>query len=130
LISKLGVNNVIFMGIGAYLLTILIGFMDNQLVNYWLALVLLGIGWNFLFVGGTVLLAQTYRPEERFKVQGLNEFLVFSCQALAALSAGIMLSLFGWQGLLALSLFIVLFLVCVLLLQGAKARSRTNSKVI
>ena len=130
LISKLGVNKVIFLGIGAYLLTIFIGFIDNQLANYWLALVLLGIGWNFLFVGGTVLLAQTYRPEERFKVQGLNEFLVFSCQALAALSAGIMLSLFGWQGLLALSLFIVLFLVCVLLLQGAKARGSIKSRIV
>jgi MFS family permease len=70
-------------------------------------LVLFGIGCNFLFVGGTVLLTQSYQPNERFKVQGLNEFLVFGCQATAALSAGVFLNLFNWRGLLLASFVII-----------------------
>lgn len=118
LLSKLGGKKIILMGITAYLLTILIGFLGNKLINYWLALIFLGIGWNFLFVTGTVLLTKSYRPEERFKVQGINELVVFSCQAVAALSAGIMLTLVGWQGLLVLSLFILLMLISVLVHQS------------
>jgi MFS family permease len=91
----------------AYVSTILIALTGGEWLNYWLALVLLGIGWNFLFVGGTVLLSQSYRPNERFKVQGLNEFLVFSCQATAALSAGVFLNLIEWRGLLIASFSII-----------------------
>jgi MFS family permease len=127
LISKFGAHKIIALGIAAYLLTIIIGLVDHQLINYWLALILLGIGWNFLFVGGTVLLTQSYRPEERFKVQGLNELLVFSCQATASLSAGIMLSLFGWNGLLILSFCIVL--IFVLFNQGVKFIGKDKPKL-
>jgi len=81
------------------------------------ALVLLGIGWNFLFVGGTVLLARSYQPSERFKVQGLNEFLVFGCQATAALSAGVFLNLIGWRGLLFASFIIIAVQLIVILWQ-------------
>ena len=117
LISKIGVRRIIGLGVVAYLITIVVGLSGSHLINYWLALVLLGIGWNFLFVGGTVLLTQTYRADEKFKVQGLNEMLVFGCQALAALSAGIMLSLLGWQGLLLTSLFLLSYLLVLLLFQ-------------
>jgi hypothetical protein len=73
------------------------------------------------------LLTQSYRPEERFKVQGLNELLVFSCQATASLSAGIMLSLFGWNGLLILSFCIVL--IFVLFNQGVKFIGKDKPKL-
>ena len=117
LISKLGVNRVILLGTGAYLLTISAGLSGSGLVNYWTALVLLGIGWNFLFVGGTVLLAQSYQVQEKFRVQGLNEFLVFGFQALAALSAGVLLTGMGWRGLLLLSLVILALLLLVIAFQ-------------
>jgi MFS family permease len=107
LISKLGTSKIIYCGLLAYVSTILIALTGGEWLNYWLALVLLGIGWNFLFVGGTVLLSQSYRPNERFKVQGLNEFLVFSCQATAALSAGVFLNLIEWRGLLIASFSII-----------------------
>ena len=120
LMTKIGVNRVIMLGITAYLLTIVAGLSGGHLLNYWVALVLLGIGWNFLFVGGTVLLAKSYLTAEKFKVQGLNEFMVFGCQALASLSAGLLLNLLGWQGLLVFSLAIVALLVVVVGIQGSK----------
>jgi MFS family permease len=107
LISKLGISKIIYLGLCAYVATILIALMGSEWLNYWSALVLLGIGWNFLFVGGTVLLAKSYQPNERFKVQGLNEFLVFGCQATAALSAGVFLNLIEWRGLLLASFIII-----------------------
>ncbi|KXI30296.1 ABC transporter permease [Paraglaciecola hydrolytica] len=120
LMTKIGVNRVIMLGIAAYILTIVAGLSGGHLLNYWVALVLLGIGWNFLFVGGTVLLAKSYLTAEKFKVQGLNEFMVFGCQALASLSAGLLLNLLGWQGLLVFSLAIVALLVVVVGIQGSK----------
>ena len=56
--------------------------------HFWLALVLLGIGWNFGFIGGTALVTETYRPEEKEKVQALNDFLIFGVVALASFSSG------------------------------------------
>lgn len=66
------------------------------LTHYHSALLLLGIGWNFLFIGGTTLLAQTYQPSERARVQAANEFLVFGTTALATLAAGGVQTDFGW----------------------------------
>ena len=117
LISKLGTSKIISLGLCAYVATILIALTGSEWLNYWSALVLLGIGWNFLFVGGTVLLARSYQPSERFKVQGLNEFLVFGCQATAALSAGVFLNLIGWRGLLFASFIIIAVQLIVILWQ-------------
>ena len=61
------------------------------------ALIFLGLGWNFLFISGTSLVVLTYKEEEKFRVQGINDLIVFSTMALASLSAGIMLSLTSWK---------------------------------
>ena len=93
----------------------------------WLALVLLGVGWNFLFVGGTTLLPQGYRDEERFRVQGLNDLMVFGSQATAALSAGAVLAAFDWNGLLLIAIpFLVLHgvLMAVWLMSRPQNRGR------
>ena len=65
--------------------------------NFWSGLVLLGIGWNFLYVGATSLLTETYRPDERAKVQGINDFLVFGTVALASFVSGGLHTAFGWN---------------------------------
>ena len=104
LIAKLGAAKVISTGLALMVGCLGIAYVDQQLMHYWWALVLLGVGWNFLFLGGTTLLTQTYRPEERFKVQAFNDFLVFTPQAIAALSSGLVLSQLGWNWILALSL--------------------------
>jgi MFS family permease len=122
LISKLGTSTVIYLGLFSYVATILIALTGSEWLNYWIALVLLGIGWNFLFVGGTLLLSQSYQPNERFKVQGLNEFLVFGCQAMAALSAGVFLNLIDWRGLLLASSTIIVIQLIVITWQQIRQK--------
>lgn len=130
LISKLGVKNIIASGIAIYLLTIFMALSGYELLNYWVALVLLGVGWNFLFLGGTVLLGQTHSAEQRYKVQGLHDFLVFTAQAIASLGAGAMLYTFGWQGLLYCSLAIIVCQVLVLLWQSIRDKKRIASESV
>lgn len=97
LIERVGVGVVIFSGALLFALVLLIAAQGHELMHFWWALVLLGIGWNFLFIGGTTLLPQSYSYSERFKVQAVNDFSVFSMQALAALSAGWVLFRYGWE---------------------------------
>jgi MFS family permease len=124
LISKLGTSKIIYAGLCSYVTAILIALVGSEWLHYWSALLLLGIGWNFMFVGGTVLLAQSYQPSEKFKVQGLNEFLVFGCQATAALSAGVFLNLIDWHGLLLASFIIIA--VQLLVMTWQKIRHKTT----
>lgn len=70
-----------------------------SLPHFWIALVLLGIGWNFLFIGGSTLLTQTHTPAERGLVQGVNDLAVFSLVALGSLMAGVLLHALGWATL-------------------------------
>ena len=78
-------------------------------------MVLLGVGWNFLFLGGTTLLTQSYRMSKRFKVQATNDFIIFGLQAVGSLGAGMLLATLGWNGVLAFSLPWLLVLIPVLI---------------
>ena len=104
LIKKLGVSKVMVMGLISYLICIAFAYSGHFVHNYWVALILLGVGWNFLFVAGTTLLPRTHTASERFKVQAFNEFFLFSSQAIASLSAGWVVFKFGWETLLLVSL--------------------------
>ena len=64
--------------------------------NFWWALVMLGIGWNFTYIGGSALLTETYRPAEKAKAQGANEITVFGVQALSSFAAGVLVNTAGW----------------------------------
>lgn len=86
-------------GLLAYLGCIVLAASGISFHHYLWALLLLGVGWNFLFVGGTTLLPRGYQESERFRVQGLNDMMVFGAQATAALSAGAILTAFGWAHL-------------------------------
>jgi MFS family permease len=104
LIARFGSMKIIAAGLALIIGCLVIAFVDRSLVHYWWALVLLGVGWNFLFVGGTTLLTSTYQSSERFKVQALNDFLIFGLQAVAALGSGVILASLGWEWILGLSL--------------------------
>ncbi|MEQ8517218.1 MAG: MFS transporter, partial [Chromatocurvus sp.] len=108
LISRLGHRTVIGIGGAAYLICLAVALAGQHLMHYWWAMVLLGIGWNFMFVGGTALLPLCHRPSERFKVQSANEFAVFGSQAVAALSAGWVVNAHGWDAMVGLSFLMVL----------------------
>ncbi len=108
LINRLGVTRVLSVGLVAYVLCIIIAFSGHHLPNYWISLVLLGVGWNFLFIGGTTLLPMAYKPQERFKVQSVNEGIVMGSQAIASLSAGWFVFTFGWETLLLATIPIII----------------------
>ena len=109
LIRVVGIPRMMGLGLLAYLGCVALAFSGISFHHYLSALILLGIGWNFLFVGGTTLLPQGYRDEERFRVQGLNDLMVFGSQATAALSAGAVLAAFNWTGLLLVAVpFLIL----------------------
>ena len=102
LIARFGAASLILTGCVLFLLCVGIGFSGGLLGNFHAALILLGVAWNFMFVSGTALLPSAHRHEERFRVQGLNEFVVFGAQAVAALSSGWVLAAIGWKALLLL----------------------------
>ena len=115
LISRFGSQRMMTTGVLAMLATLFVGFSGQAVMHYWWALVLLGFGWNFLFVGGTTLLVQTCRPSERFKAQAVNEFSVFGISAVGSLLAGTIMVQLGWIAVLigALPLLIVMLLVLI-----------------
>lgn len=115
LIGWIGVRRVMFLGIVALAATVGLGMLGHQFMHYWGSLVVLGVGWNFLFVGGTTLLVSAYRPSERFRVQALNDFSVFGISALASLMGGAVLLQFGWETVLIASLVPLALMVAALL---------------
>lgn len=97
LIQRFGVLRVIAVGVAIEMACVAVALSGQAIANFWWALVLLGLGWNFTYVGGTTLLTETYRPSEKAKVQGTNEFIVFAVQAMASLSSGVLVNAAGWN---------------------------------
>jgi hypothetical protein len=115
LIEKVGVTRLMFVGALGLLATTVIGLQGHTVLHYWWALLLLGIGWNFLFIGGTTMLTYTYSMAERFRVQGINDFLVFGASASASLLAGTVLHFFGWGTLMLIPIPFLLIISIALI---------------
>ena len=96
LIERFGLSKVMMVGVIGLLLACFAGLSGQSIFSYWTALVMLGIGWNFLYVGSTTMLTYTYKSSERFKAQGINEFCVFGMSALGSLLAGTIMYFYGW----------------------------------
>ena len=111
LIGRYGLTRVMLWGTVLMTACVVLAVADRRFIHYWAGLVLLGIGWNFLFVGGTTLLTRCYSPAERFKAQAVNDFAVFGFQALASLSAGTVIFMAGWEVVngLNLPLLVIMF---------------------
>lgn len=126
LIVRFGVLNVMLAGGALGAGALVAGFSGTGFLSFLFCLLLLGTSWNFLFIGGTTLLTETYRPEERAKTQALNNFLVFSTVTVASLSAAALLIQLRWQAvLLGVVPLLVLILALVLWL---KARRRAEGQ--
>lgn len=97
LITRFGVNRITGLGLGLITLTALIGISGLSVAHFWTALVFLGVGWNFAFIGATNMVTQCHRPEESTKVQSFNDFLIFGSMAVSSFSSGQLLAWFGWQ---------------------------------
>jgi MFS family permease len=115
LVQRLGLLRLMGAGLAAMLVCVALAWAGQDLGHYWWALVLLGVGWNFLYVSGTTLLTRAYQPSERYKTQATNDFTVFGIQAVASLSAGAVLFTTGWNTLVLLTLPFLLALVVGLL---------------
>ena len=97
LIKRFGVIPVMAVGVAAQLACVVVGLSGQLVANFWWALVLLGVGWNFMYIGGTTLLTEAYRPSEKAKTQGFNEMAIFTVQALSAFSSGVLVNTRGWE---------------------------------
>ncbi|MEQ8664275.1 MAG: MFS transporter [Rhodospirillales bacterium] len=97
LIRWYGVTAIIMVGCVFTAAAMIINLTGIEFIHFWMGLFAIGIGWNFMFIGGTTLLAETYTLEEKSKVQALNDFCVFSASAAASFSSGVLLSAIGWQ---------------------------------
>jgi MFS family permease len=96
LIARYGIARIMLLGAGMLLASAPVALSGTALANFWIALALVGVGWNFMYVGATTLLTSAYRPEERAKVQATNEFLTFGAVALASFSSGGVFAASGW----------------------------------
>lgn len=126
LIKRFGVLNIMLVGALLGISCMIINLTGSSIFHFWTALLFLGISWNFLFIGATTLLTETYRPEERAKTQALNDFAVFTTVALSSLSAGALQSRYGWQTV-NLSLIPMLAIILAAIFWGKK-RSKSTIK--
>ena len=119
LIARFGKERIVSIGLVLLAGCSVVALAGIELAHFWTALVLLGLGWNFGFIGATAMLTETYRPEERNLVQAVNDFLVFGFVAAASFSSGALLTIFGWDSVnkivfpfvvLCLALLVWLFL--------------------
>ena len=96
LITRFGVFRIMALGFATIIAAALTGIAGITVAHFWVALALLGIGWNFAFIGATTLVTQAHRPEERNKVQSFNDFLIFGTMALGSFASGKVLATLGW----------------------------------
>jgi MFS family permease len=125
LISRFGAEKVVAVGLLTMMACAIVAHLGIELWNFWGALVLLGIGWNFGFIGSTAIVASSYRPQEADKVQGFHDIVLFGTVALSSLSSGKVFVTWGWS-------FINLVIwpvatICLVLIAVLLLRSKTRS---
>ena len=97
LINRFGAARIILAGVSMIVACITLNLSGTSVMHFWAALLLLGVGWNFMFIGGTSLLTETYTAAESAKAQAFNDFVVFSTAAATSFGAGVLLHWLGWQ---------------------------------
>ncbi|MCP4075918.1 MAG: MFS transporter [Gammaproteobacteria bacterium] len=119
LINRFGVERIIFIGGLLMLGCIGTNLIGTTLWHFWLALFLLGLGWNFMFIGGTTMLTKTYNEAEKAKTQALNDFSVFTTVTFASLGAGVLQHQLGWFMVnISVIPFILICLISILWLKN------------
>jgi len=125
LIQRFGVLNVMLAGVAAMFGCVAIALSGQLVVHFWWSLVLLGVGWNFMYVGGTTLLTEAYRPSEKAKTQGANEILVFCTTATSSFTSGVLVNAAGWNTLNYVALPFLAIAGMAALWLAAKRRAAT-----
>ncbi|WP_137135156.1 MFS transporter [Rhizobium sp. FKY42] len=127
IIARVGAEKVVALGLFTLMGCAIIAHMGIELWNFWGALILLGIGWNFGFIGSTAIVASTYRPHEADKVQGFHDIFLFGTVALSSFSSGKVFTTYGWS---FMNLFIwPVSIVCLVLILMLLIRQRRAAPV-
>jgi MFS family permease len=124
LIRRFGVLRVMLAGAGLNVATIAIALTGVSVAHFWWSLVLLGAGWNFLYTGGTTLLTETYRPEERAKAQGANDQAIFLMMLVSSFASGVAVTTAGWERLNLFALPLIAIVAAALVWFAAHERAR------
>lgn len=126
LISRFGANRVVAAGLALIGLSAAVGLTGLGLTNFWITLILLGVGWNFGFVGASALVLECHRPEEKTRVQSLNDFIVFGLMAIGSFASGGILAAYDWYMVLWVS-FVPLALAVAALIYAARFGARPQA---
>jgi MFS family permease len=126
LITRFGAPRVVAAGFALTATSAAVGLAGVEIAHFWLTLILLGVGWNFGFVGASALVLECHRPEERTRVQSLNDFIVFGTMALGSFSSGGLLTAYGWDTVLWVSFFPLTVAVAAL---ASTAGSRPGRRI-
>jgi MFS family permease len=121
LIARYGATRVSTVGLALMGLSAVVGLAGIDVMHFWATLILLGLGWNFGFLGASALVLECHRPEEKTRVQSLNDFIVFGLMAIGSFSSGGLLSAYGWNSVLWVS-FVPLALAVVAIVVAMKRR--------
>ncbi|MGY2223919.1 MFS transporter [Pseudomonas gingeri] len=126
LIALFGLPPILFLGMALSAACGLIAQFSDSLTAFYIALLFLGVGWNFMFVGGTTLLTSSYHPSEKARVQGVAEFIQYTFTAFSTLAAGPILQLLGWKGMNNI-VFPLIAVSAVITLRWMRADRRTKN---
>ncbi len=127
LIKRFGVVNVMLIGVVLNFGCIGVALAGLEVAHFWTAMVLVGVGWNFMFIGGTTLLTECHTPSERGKVQGANDLAIFLTMIVTSLSSGLLFTLQGWELMNQLAVpFLLLTGIAMLWLAAVQRRPRSE----
>jgi MFS family permease len=128
LIARFGAQRIVATGLLLEAVAATIGLTGITAMHFWATLVVLGVGWNFGFVGASALVLETHRPQERNKVQAFNDFLVFGMMAIGSFSSGQLLANFGWSAVnLVVYPPVLLGLVVLMLASFSRRRAKLQA---
>ena len=127
LITRFGAEAVVAVGLALLVACALVALSGIQLWQFWSALILLGLGWNFGFIGTTAIVAETYRPSEQGKVLGIHDFILFGTVAIASFMSGVVYDKWGWDALNWVTFPVVL--LCLAGLVGLRITSRRAAAI-
>ncbi|HEX4828648.1 MAG TPA: MFS transporter [Xanthobacteraceae bacterium] len=124
LISRFGLERITGAGLALIIVAAVIGIAGISLWHFWIALALLGVGWNFAFIGATTMVTHCHRPNERNKVQAFNDFLVFGSMAISSFTSGALLVSFGWSTVNEVAFPVVLAATALLVWGALRGRGQ------
>ena len=129
LIQRFGAARIVAIGLALIALAAVVGLAGITTWHFWIGLVLLGLGWNFGFVGSSAMVLDTHRPEERSRVQSFNDFLIFGTMAIASFSSGQILANWGWEYVNWVVFPPIILAVALMAVVGAPPHPRNPAKV-